>query len=573
MAPRRGEQLTMKIDLLFWEGEAEAVPNWRYGASRRLKNNPRESAAIISSWIHRTDSDYVVFWDLHLPLPDEKGLHAVVAAPGHVWHAGLLLGNRGLPRMLDFINPVWMLNQDPQPQQACTSWRISPRACVFRTDVLRQMGPPSPEFQSLQGAWLDYGFRLLKGGVVLRHEPTLLSHDFPGETQRYPLPACDEFRFVVNNSGRSWLYWSVLRSILTLKDAPSAIASLFRLFQPVRWGHGRTFSSNELDQPVPSSALQKGVSVLIPTLRRYAYVWNTLEQLRDQTVAPLEIIVVDQTPRAERQTGYRGYFADLPLRVIEQDSMGQCTAWNAALESAKGEYLLFLGDDADEIPANFLAEFLRTMILCRADVVASTVEELGAVAPDADAPLLKISDCFPIAMVRRDILVRAGLMDYAFDRGARADADLGLRCYLSGALMLQRKDLRVFHHRAPAGGLRTHKARVITYASSRQKLTHRHLPSLTEIYLARRHLNSKQVRETIWLRVLGTFSTRGGWLRKAGKILVSTMLLPHTLWSIRENWLQATAMLADFPQIPQLPTQALPSEMDLVKSNSRNSLN
>jgi glycosyltransferase involved in cell wall biosynthesis len=261
---------------------------------------------------------------------------------------------------------------------------------------------------------------------------------------------------------------------------------------------------------------------------------------------------VDQTPRRERQTGYRTYFADLPLRVIEQDVMGQCTAWNAALESAQGDYLLFLGDDADEIPCNFLEEFLRTMTLGRADMVASTVEELGAVAPDAAAPLLKIADCFPIAMVRREVLVRSGLMDYAFDRGARADADLGLRCYLSGALMLQRKDLRVFHHRAPAGGLRTHKARVITYASSRKKLAHRHLPSVTEIYLARRHLSSRQVRETVWLRVLGTFSTRGGWLRKAGKILVSTMLLPHTLWVIRKNWQQATAMLAEFPKIPKL---------------------
>jgi hypothetical protein len=121
--------------------------------------------------------------------------------------------------------------------------------------------------------------------------------------------------------------------------------------------------------------------------------------------------------------------------------------------------------------------------------------------------------------------------------------------------MLQRKDLRVFHHRAPAGGLRTHKARVITYASSRHKLTHRHLPGVTEIYLARRHLSSKQVRETIWLRVLGTFSTRGGWFRKATKVFVSTILLPHTLWMIRRNWKRATQMLADPPKIPTMPPQ------------------
>jgi glycosyltransferase involved in cell wall biosynthesis len=570
MAPQRGDRLIMKIDLLVWEGNGETIPDWHFGASRKLKSNPRESAAIISSWIQRTDSDYAVFWDLRLPLPAADQLMAVVNSPGHGWHVGLLLGTQGLPRAIDRVCPGWMLNQDPQPRQTCTSWRLSSRACVFRTDVLRQMGAPDPEFQTLKGAWLDYGFRLLKGGVVLRHEPSLLSPDFAGDDQGHALPASDEFRFVLNNFGRRWFYWSVFRSVLTLQDASGAVASLFRFARPVPRGHGRTFSSGELEPPVATSTLKKSVSVLIPTLRRYAYVWNTLEQLRDQTVPPLEIIVVDQTPRVERQTGYRTHFAGLPLRIIEQDVMGQCTAWNAALESARGEFLLFLGDDADEIPASFLEEFLRTMILCRADMVASTVEELGAVPPDADAPLLKVSDCFPIAMVRRDVLVRSGLMDYAFDRGARADADLGLRCYLSGALMLQRKDLRVFHHRAPAGGLRTHKARVVTYASSRQKLTHRHLPSITEIYMARRHLSSRQVRETMWLRVLGTFSTRGGWFRKASKILVSTILLPHTLWIIRKNWKEAAEMVAEFPRIPKLSPSApgLSSGPQLVTSDS-----
>ena len=545
----------MKIDLLFWEGEAETVPDWRCGASRRLKNNPRESSAIISSWIKRTDSDYVVFWDLRLPLPEEDQLRAVVNTPGHVWHAGLLLGTQELPRVIDYVDPGWLLSMNPQPMKTVTSWRLSPRACVLRTDVLRQMGAPDAEFQTLQGAWLDYGFRLLKGGVVLRHEPSLLTAAIAGVDQDRALPASDEFRFVRNNFGRSWFYWSVFRSIFTLQDAPAAMASLFRFSQPVRWGRGCTFSSKELDQPVATSALKKSVSVLIPTLRRYAYVWNTLEQLRDQTVPPFEIIVVDQTPRSERQTGYRTHYADLPLRVIEQDVMGQCTAWNAALESAQGDFLLFLGDDADEIPANFLEEFLRTMILCRADMVASTVEELDAVPPNPASPLLKIADGFPIAMVRRDVLVRSGLMDYAFDRGARADADLAVRCYLGGALMLQRKNLRVFHHRAPAGGLRTHRARVITYASSRRKLTHRHLPSATEIYLVRRHLSSTRVRETIWLRVLGTFSTRGGYFRKAIKVSLSAILLPHTLWVIRKNWNKATTMLGEFPRIPQLSVQ------------------
>ena len=133
--------------------------------------------------------------------------------------------------------------------------------------------------------------------------------------------------------------------------------------------------------------------------------------------------------------------------------------------------------------------------------------------------------------------------------------------------MLQRKDLRVFHHRAPAGGLRTHKARLITYASSRRKLAQRHLPSVTEMYLAMRYLEAKEVRETIWLRVLGTFSARGGLLRRAAKCAVSMLLLPHTLWRMNKTGKVARQMLTNYPQIPTLPElqSNMPFQNDSVK--------
>src|SRR6185436_15661225 len=100
----------------------------------------------------------------------------------------------------------------------------------------------------------------------------------------------------------------------------------------------------------------------------------------------------------------------------------------------------------------------------------------------------RVVDIFPVGnLTRRTYFERAGLFDVAFDRGARADADVAMRGYLTGALMILEPRIRVAHWRAGRGGLRVHGARVVTRATSRAQLTHRHVPSHTELYLAMRY--------------------------------------------------------------------------------------
>src|SRR5690606_14363709 len=91
-----------------------------------------------------------------------------------------------------------------------------------------------------------------------------------------------------------------------------------------------------LREAVPPAGAK--VTVLIPTLERYPYLHTVLDQLRSQTVPPHEVVVVDQTPREERDLAYRETFADLPLTVIEQDQPGQCTSRNAGLQASTGDF-------------------------------------------------------------------------------------------------------------------------------------------------------------------------------------------------------------------------------------------
>ena len=117
--------------------------------------------------------------------------------------------------------------------------------------------------------------------------------------------------------------------------------------------------------------------------------------------------------------------------------------------------------------------------------------------------------------------------------------------------MVMDPEISVLHHHAPQGGLRSHGARVVTYASSRTRLTHRALPAVTEIYLGRRYFSERQVREALWIAVLGTFSIRGGG-RRLLKGLVSLVLLPDSLWTLSTRNRAARRMMSSFPQIQAL---------------------
>src|SRR5262249_19889830 len=145
------------------------------------------------------------------------------------------------------------------------------------------------------------------------------------------------------------------------------------------------------------------------------------------------------------------------------------------------------------------------------------------------------------------------LFDLAYDRGQRADGDLGMRVYLSGALMVLNPAISVLHHHAPSGGLRKHKARIVTYAKSRSRIFSRALSSASEIYLAMRYFPATHLREMLWQSVLGTFSMRGGVCRRLFKAFVSLVFLPQTLWLLRCRKRQAVLLSCAFPQIATLP--------------------
>jgi len=90
------------------------------------------------------------------------------------------------------------------------------------------------------------------------------------------------------------------------------------------------------------------VSTIIPTCNRAQYLGATLDSVLGQTVAPAQVIVVndgstDSTPALLRRYGER-------IEVIDQENCGRARAVNRAMPRVCGEYLWIFDDDDIALP-------------------------------------------------------------------------------------------------------------------------------------------------------------------------------------------------------------------------------
>lgn len=540
----------MRIDLYWIETVPDPPPPpWSLGRVFPVGDRPRDIAGALS--VREPGAECVLLWDAALGPPDEANVSAVAAMPGDVWHAGLALGMAGLPHTIDFVDPVWRFNRDPDPHVVATSWRLSLRACLARSVVLERLGGPDPHFETLAAASLEMGHRWIYAGALMRHVSGLIPSG-DRATEPPSLPLADEIRFLRLRYGRMWTAWACWRRWRRGGDLVETIRAYRRpqlpgVSMPSRFVH-------DPDPTPPSPGLDRNapaVSILIPTLDRYPHLFNLLAQLREQTIPPLEIIVVDQTQGDDRDPDWPKAFADLPLRVLWRDHAGQCSSRNAGLEVARGDAILFLDDD-DVIEPDLIARHLSLMGRLNIDASCGVAEETGMGALPPSFRLIRESDVFPTnnTLLKSAALRASGLFDLAYDKGERADHDLGMRLYLSGAHLVLNPAAAVFHLHAPRGGLRQHKARVITRSSSRATIWRRQLLAPTEGYLWCRYYTPTQVHEALLIRTLGTLRGSHTGARRILRVVTMILLLPFTRRKNFANLTIGRQKLVDYPHIP-----------------------
>lgn len=495
----------------------------------------------------------MMVWDTEFPLPAAARVTQLLSGPCHVWHAGLRLGQADRPAAWNLCHGRAMFSCDVDASIESTSWKISLRSLIVRNEVIETFGGFDPTFETPSGAALDAGLRWISRGALMRHIPDLLPARSVAPPDAPPSPV-DGILLVRRHLGTKWALWAAVRGLrsgaMPPRFLPRALTALGRgSYTSVLSGsRADGLPAPEADLPDPEAR----VSVLVPTVGRYDYLEDLLVQLGVQTRRPHQVVVVDQNPVEERRD-LTAVAPDLPLQVLHLLPPGQCTARNTGLRAVTGTHVLFLDDD-DEIPPDLIEQHLRVLASPEVAVSCGLIDDRESGPAPASERFRKASGVFPTnnAMIRLHVLEATGLFDPTYDRGARADHDLGMRSYLAGNLHVHDPRPRVFHHHAPMGGLRTHGARVRTRGNSRSTLTKRHLRTPTDVYLGLRYYSPDRVDDDLALSVFATFGGSGPWTRRLMRVVVQLALLPANRAASAAARIEGERLYLERPELPTL---------------------
>lgn len=454
------------------------------------------------------------------------------------------------PRVTQLLSPGIYFNL-PLNSSGFSIWNVSLNCLVIRKEVIRSLGFLNPFFSTVEGAMVDWIYRMLYGGALMERTD-FLSGDILEPVKINRIPLTDEFRYIKNRLGIKWLTWSFFRYAF---GGLAPWRETWKSFNRVkREGIIKTPAPLTHDQwrVAPLQKTSYKISIIVPTVERYPYLITVLNQLLSQSILPSEVIVIDQTPPAERKPELSTGYDTIGLRYFTMDQPGQCGSRNLGLLQSSGDYILFIDDDV-EVKPDLLEQHLRCLEYFDADVSCGVCDEVDAGPIPYDYTFIRQSEVFPTnnGMVKRSALEKSGLFDMAFDHGQRADGDLGARLYKTGIRLILNPEIRVLHHRAPRGGLRKHNVRKVTYSSSRKYITHFRIPHITELYLNQRHFSTTEQKEYILLSLLGSFSIRGNALRKVLKICYALIKMPYTIREIRRRKKAVNDLFKRYPQIPQ----------------------
>lgn len=102
------------------------------------------------------------------------------------------------------------------------------------------------------------------------------------------------------------------------------------------------------------------VSVVIPLFNRRDSILRAINSVLSQDGVELELIVVDDGSTDDSVALVERQISDSRLRIIQQQNAGACSARNAGIDAARGEFVAFLDSDDMFLPGH-LSQSLRRL--------------------------------------------------------------------------------------------------------------------------------------------------------------------------------------------------------------------
>lgn len=444
------------------------------------------------------------------------------------------------------INPIWYFNLFPENADNFST-------CYFNssysklTEEQKGLLIKDSAYSSVTAEDLDTGYQLWNRGIMLTNDNIPLNKLIHKEI----IPLSDEYVFIRKYFKKHRVYYFLIKNIFSFHNPLKELKAFFKTSKIVNTDpinpHCEYSDYKEFNSKL--IAANPLVTIIIPTLNRYEYLKDVMDDIEKQDYKNFEIVIVDQSddPDSKFYEQYRSR-----IKLIFQKDKGQWLARNAAIKESKGDFLLFFDDDS-RIDRDWITQHLKGLDYFNADISAGvSLSTVGDKVP-ANYSFFRWADQFDSgnAMVRRKVFEKTGMFDRQFDRQRMGDGEFGLRAYLAGFRSISHPYAKRIHLKVGTGGLR----QMGSWDAFRPKkfFSPRPLPSV--LYLYRKYYPKDYVRNALIIGILPSlipYKWKGKRYLYPLSALLAIFILPVLLIQLGISWSRSTLMLNEGDRIERL---------------------
>ncbi|WP_228851090.1 glycosyltransferase family 2 protein [Aegicerativicinus sediminis] len=364
------------------------------------------------------------------------------------------------------------------------------------------------------------------------------------------IPLEDNYRFLRRYVSPFWVLYVLVVRILSFHNIYKEILAWHRCKNEHRINYWEQPIVQDYNNELGTVSDSQLVSVIIPTLNRYVYLKDVLNDLENQTYSNFEVIVVDQSDN------FNNNFYDqfnLNLNIIYQQEKELWKARNHAIKMAKGDFILLFDDDS-RVEKDWIKYHIKILEDFEADISSGvSFSVIGAEVPKHYS-YLKISDQLDTGnvMIKRNVFKKIGLFDRQFEGQRMGDGEFGCRAFKNNLKNISNPFAHRIHLKVDSGGLRE-KGSWDAFRPSKW-IAPRPIPSV--IYFFRRYFGRKATLFALLKNVplgLVPYQYKQNKLRLIISILSLIILFPVVLIQVMWSWRLASLKLKEGPLIDQLP--------------------
>lgn len=259
------------------------------------------------------------------------------------------------------------------------------------------------------------------------------------------------FKFVKQHYKIQWVFF-LLFSFLWNEKHLNLVAFIKSFFYKRRF-----FTAIILPETIKntSKSNRPTIDVIIPTIGRKKYLYDVLHDLKNQTILPERVIIVEQNPLKDSNSELDYLTTESWPFIIDHTfthQTGACNARNIALSKVKSEWV-FLNDDDNRFDSELLQNVLDIAGKYNFKAVLTSYLLPNQIKTFNDTHQTSIFGSGN-SFLKTDILDKVSF-NKRLEFGYGEDTDFGLQLRNQGVDVIYLAALNIIHLKAPMGGFRT----------------------------------------------------------------------------------------------------------------------